>query len=86
MSPTDLRVHRRICRGAVCSDIPRFFMVLCNCRWRISIPTAAKFATMFETEAVCCCTSRDYDTLILLLAHLMLLAVIVVYVEKVDSL
>ena len=82
MPPTVLRVHHRNCPGAV--DVPQFFMVLCNCRWRISTTTAAKFTTMFKTEAVCCCTSCEYNTLILL-ARLMLLAVIVISVEKVDS-
>ena len=79
MPPTVLRVHHRNCPGAV--DGPQFFMVLCNCRWRISTTTAAKFTTMFKTEAVCCCTSCEYNTLILL-ARLMLLAVIVVSVKK----
>jgi hypothetical protein len=83
MSPTDLRIRCRNCRGAV--DVPRFALVLRNCCSRISTTTTAEFTTMFETEAVCCCMSREYNTLSLL-ARLMLLAVIVVSVEKVDSL
>jgi hypothetical protein len=63
-------------------DLPWFFAIVAGEYQQQQLPNSR---LCVETEAFCCCMSREYNTLSLL-ARLMLLALIVISVEKLVSL